>query len=220
MYKVIFSRRDAKACTGICFYFEICHCRSGFTGEPIKDEVLRRILDAAHHGPSVGFSQPWNFILVKDVHTRQKIKESFEEEKIKTAKDLEEPRRSKYLSLKLEGIVESSLNICVTYDSSRFGPFVIGRSGIPETGAYSVCCAIQNLWLAARVEDIGVGWVSILSNDVVRSALDIPDHILPIAYLCVGHVNNFADKPDLENVKWLPRINLDDVTYNEKWGRA
>ena len=136
------------------------------------------------------------------------------------AKDLEEPRRSKYLSLKLEGIVESSLNICVTYDSSRFGPFVIGRSGIPETGAYSVCCAIQNLWLAARVEDIGVGWVSILSNDVVRSALDIPDHILPIAYLCVGHVNNFADKPDLENVKWLPRINLDDVTYNEKWGRA
>ena len=123
-------------------------------------------------------------------------------------------------TLKLEGIVESSLNICVTYDSSRFGPFVIGRSGIPETGAYSVCCAIQNLWLAARVEDIGVGWVSILSNDVVRSALDIPDHILPIAYLCVGHVNNFADKPDLENVKWLPRINLDDVTYNEKWGRA
>ena len=205
LYRVIFSRRDV---------------RSGFTGEPIKDEVLRRILDAAHHGPSVGFSQPWNFILVKDIHTRQKIKESFEQEKIRAAKDLEEPRRSKYLALKLEGIVESSLNICVTYDSSKFGPFVIGRAGIPETGAYSVCCAVQNLWLAARVENIGVGWVSILSNDVVRNALDMPSHILPIAYLCVGHVSSFADKPDLENVGWLPRLNLDDVTYNEKWGRT
>ena len=90
----------------------------------------------------------------------------------------------------------------------------------PETGAYSVCCAVQNLWLAARVENIGVGWVSILSNDVVRNALDMPSHILPIAYLCVGHVSSFADKPDLENVGWLPRLNLDDVTYNEKWGRT
>ena len=201
-YKAIYSRRDV---------------RSNFTSEPIDDQVLTRILKAAHHAPSVGFSQPWNFILVKNIETRKKIKESFEKEKATSSNLVEEPRRSKYLSYKLEGILESAINVCVTYDPTKTGSFVIGRTSIPETGIFSVCCAVQNMWLAARTEGIGVGWVSILSNQALRDALSIPDHVLPVAYLCMGHVSKFEPKPDLETKGWLPRLELDDVIYHEKW---
>jgi 5,6-dimethylbenzimidazole synthase len=201
-YKAIYSRRDV---------------RSRFTSEPIDELVLTRILNAAHHAPSVGFSQPWNFILIKDHETRKKIKDSFQKERITSSKLVTEPRKSKYLSFKLEGILDSFVNVCVTYDPSRFGPFVIGRTSIPETGIYSVCCAVQNLWLAARAEGIGIGWVSILSNDVLKDVLELPEHVIPIAYLCLGHVQEFASKPDLENAGWLPRLKLKDVIYYEKW---
>ena len=202
LYKAIYSRRDV---------------RSHFTSRAIKDDVLSRILNAAHHAPSVGFSQPWNFILIKDITTKKKIKDSFEEEKNRSSKLVEEPKRSKYLSFKLEGILESPINLCVTYDPSKFGPFVIGRSSIPEAGLYSVCCAIQNLWLAARTEGVGLGWVSILSNDILKEVLELPEHVVPIAYLCLGYVDEFAQKPDLETAGWLPRLDLKDVVYFEKW---
>ncbi len=201
-YKAIYSRRDV---------------RSHFTSRSIKDDVLSRILNAAHHAPSVGFSQPWNFILIKDITTKKKIKDSFEEEKNRSSKLVEEPKRTKYLSFKLEGILESPINLCVTYDPSKFGPFVIGRSSIPEAGLYSVCCAIQNLWLAARTEGVGLGWVSILSNDTLKEVLELPEHVVPIAYLCLGYVDEFAQKPDLETAGWLPRLDLKDVVYFEKW---
>ena len=201
-YKAIYSRRDV---------------RSHFTSKPIKDNILSKILHAAHHAPSVGFSQPWNFILIKDVNTKKKIKESFEEEKNRSSQLIEEPKRSKYLSFKLEGILESPVNLCVTYDPTKFGPFVIGRSSIPEAGLYSVCCAIQNLWLSARTEGIGLGWVSILSNEILKEVLDLPEHVIPVAYLCLGHVDEFADKPDLQTAGWLPRLKLKDVVYFEKW---
>lgn len=202
LYKAIYSRRDV---------------RSHFTSRSIKDEILSRILNAAHHAPSVGFSQPWNFILIKDIITKKKIKDSFEEEKNRSSKLVEEPKRSKYISFKLEGILESPINLCVTYDPSKFGPFVIGRSSIPEAGLYSVCCAIQNLWLAARTEGVGLGWVSILSNDTLKEVLELPEHVVPIAYLCLGYVDEFAQKPDLETAGWLPRLDLKDVVYFEKW---
>ncbi|TLX66208.1 MAG: 5,6-dimethylbenzimidazole synthase [Thaumarchaeota archaeon] len=204
-YKAVFSRRDV---------------RSHFTPEPIDDKTLSRILNAAHHAPSVGFSQPWNFILIKDIETRSKVKESFDNERKRSATLIEDPKRSKYLSLRLEGILASAVNVCVTYDPTKFGPFVIGRSSIPETGIYSVCCAIQNLWLAARTEGIGLGWVSILSNDDLKKILEIPEHIVPIAYLCLGHVSKFAEKPDLETAGWLPRLDLKDVVFYEKWNNA
>jgi 5,6-dimethylbenzimidazole synthase len=203
VYKAIYTRRDV---------------RSHFIDKEIPEDVLLRILDAAHHAPSVGFSQPWNFIIIRDKDTRLKVKALFEQELMRSAEMLEEPRRSKYLSLKLEGIMESNVNICVTYDHSRFGPFVIGRSSIPETGIYSVCCAIQNLWLAARAEGIGVGWVSILDNNGLKKILGIPDSIIPIAYLCLGYVTHFESKPDLERVGWLPRIPLSSIIYYERWG--
>ena len=203
VYKAIHSRRDVRA---------------QFKQESIPDDVLMRILDAAHHAPSVGFSQPWNFILIKDLETRRKVKESFNEERERSSKLIEDPKRSAYLALKLEGILDAPINLCITYDPTRFGPFVIGRTIISETGVYSVCCAIQNLWLAARAEGIGVGWVSILSNNDLREILQIPDHIEPIAYLTMGYVSHFEEKPDLERTGWLPRLLLNDVVYFEKWG--
>ncbi|MBI3842928.1 MAG: 5,6-dimethylbenzimidazole synthase [Thaumarchaeota archaeon] len=203
-YKAIFSRRDVRA---------------HFTAEPIDDRTLSKILNAAHHAPSVGFSQPWNFILIKDIEARKKIKSSFDAERKRSSELVEDPKRTKYLSFKLEGILDSAVNICVTYDPSKFGPFVIGKSSIPETGIYSVCCAIQNLWLAARAEGIGMGWVSILSNDDLKKVLEIPEHVIPVAYLCLGYVSEFAQKPDLETSGWLSRLDLKDVVFYEKWNK-
>lgn len=203
-YRVIFSRRDV---------------RKNFISKPIPDEILFRILNAAHHAPSVGYSQPWNFILVRSKNLRLKIKESFIKERNRSIdllnNDLE--RKQKYKNLKLEGILESYINICVTYDNSRFGPFVIGRMTIDQAGIYSVCCAIQNLWLAARVEGVGLGWVSILDNNDLSEILNLPNTIKPIAYLCLGYVNKFNDMPDLEESKWLKRIDLKNVISFETW---
>lgn len=204
LYKAVFSRRDI---------------RSHFVDKKIPDEALAKILNAAHHAPSVGYSQPWDFILIKNQDTKLKVKNSFVQEREKSISlldnDLE--RQDKYVKLKLEGILESDINICVTYDPKRFGPFVLGRTSIPETGEYSVCCAIQNLWLAARAEGLGVGWVSILAIDDLRYILGIPKHVKPIAYLCLGYVNKFEDKPDLERVGWLKRTILSKVIHYEDW---
>ncbi|AFU59400.1 putative cob(II)yrinic acid a,c-diamide reductase [Candidatus Nitrososphaera gargensis Ga9.2] len=205
LYKAIFSRRDV---------------RSHFVDREIPDDVLLRILNAAHHAPSVGFSQPWNFILIKDRAIRQKVKESFLRERSRSISMLDgnKQRQKQYVSLKLEGILESAINICVTYDPTRFGPFVLGRTSIEETGVYSVACAIQNLWLAARAEGVGVGWVSILANEDLEKILAIPPHVKPIAYLCLGYVSEFAEKPDLERAGWLPRMDLASVVCYEQWG--
>ena len=206
LYKAIFSRRDV---------------RSNFIKKNIPYNTLARILNAAHHAPSVGFSQPWNFILIKSLKIRELVKESFIIERKKSISMVQNTeKKRKYTKLKLEGILESSLNICVTYDPTRFGPFVLGRTSIPETGVYSVCCAIQNLWLAARSEGIGVGWVSIISNKELKKILDIPEHVTPVAYLCLGYVTKFPEKPDLEKKGWLKRMSLGDVINYEKWNNS
>jgi 5,6-dimethylbenzimidazole synthase len=204
LYKAVFSRRDV---------------RSHFIDKKIPDDILVKLLNAAHHAPSVGFSQPWDFILIKNKATKQYVKESFirEREKSISLLDNDSEKQDKYIKLKLEGILESDINICVTYDPEKFGPFILGRTSIPETGEYSVCCAIQNLWLAARAEGIGVGWVSILSVDDLRQILDIPNHVKPIAYLCLGYVNKFEVRPDLETSGWLKRAVLSEVIHFENW---
>ena len=206
-YKILFSRRDV---------------RSHFIKKDIPLTTILRIINAAHHAPSVGYSQPWNFIMIKDEYARKKIKGSFLKEHEKAIKllDNDKIKQTKYKSLKLEGILESNINICVTYDYTRFAPFIIGKTTIPETGIYSVCCAIQNLWLAARAEEIGMGWVSIISNKELKKILKIPKHIKPIAYLCLGYVSEFAIQPDLEKSKWLKRMDLDELIYVEKWGKS
>ncbi len=207
LYKAVFSRRDV---------------RSHFIDKKIQDDVLVKILNAAHHAPSVGYSQPWDFILIKNKVTRLEVKNSFIVERKKSISLLDNDldRQDKYIKLRLEGILESDINICVTYDPQRFGPFILGRTSIPETGEYSVCCAIQNLWLAARAEGIGVGWVSILSIEDLRKILEIPNHVKPIAYLCLGYVNKFEDKPDLERVGWLRRTILSKVIHFEDWNNT
>ena len=204
-YKILFSRRDV---------------RSHFIKKDIPLATILRIINAAHHAPSVGYSQPWNFILIKEEKTRLKIKNSFLREHQKAIRLLENNKikQNKYKSLKLEGILESNLNLCVTYDYTRFAPFKIGKTSIPETGIYSVCCAIQNLWLAARAEEIGMGWVSIISNRELKKILDIPKYIKPIAYLCLGYVSEFSQTPDLEKSKWIKRLALNEIIYLEKWG--
>ncbi len=202
VYKTIFSRRDV---------------RGQFKPDPIPEDVLRRVLQAAHHAPSVGYSQPWDFVVVKSPEVKQRIKDGFNAAHAEAELMFEEGKQGTYRSLKLEGIMESPVGVCITCDSTRNGPVVIGRTAVPEMDQYSSVCAVQNFWLAARAENLGVGWVSIIHNDVLKKALNIPDHIIPIAYLCLGYVSFFHEKPELEKAGWLPRENLDDLIHYDQW---
>jgi 5,6-dimethylbenzimidazole synthase len=202
VYKAIMLRRDI---------------RRQFEPEPIPRDVLVRILSAAHHAGSVGFMQPWDFILIEDRATRQKVLDGFIRERDRSAEFYEGQRKELYLSLKLEGILESALNLCVTCDRTRGGPHVLGRSTILETDLYSTCCAIQNLWLAARAEGIGVGWVSIVDPKELSSVLGLPDQIIPVAYLCMGYVREFPDSPDLQRAGWRQRVPLSELVHLNRW---
>ncbi|GAM66717.1 cobalamin biosynthesis protein BluB [Vibrio sp. JCM 19236] len=204
LYKVIHSRRDV---------------RNDFTQQPIPEDVLQRILLAAHHAPSVGFMQPWDFILVTEEETKAEIKKGYEAARLESAEQFSKDKQGQYKSFKLEGIMEAPLGICVTCDKERNGPIVIGRTIKPEMDVYSTVCAIQNMWLAARAENIGLGWVSIIHDDVLRSALNIPEELEIIGYLCLGYVTKFKDKPELEDFGWLPRENLDQLIHKEKWSK-
>lgn len=204
VYKAILARRD---------------CRS-FLADPLPADLVKRLLVAAHHAPSVGFMQPWNFILIRSLEVRARIKQAFDRADEKAVELFPAERRSLYQSLKLEGILESPLNICVTCDRTRNGPVVLGTTAQADMDLYSTVCAVQNLWLAARAEGVGVGWVSIIDSDDLRSILGIPDHVVPVAYLCVGRVPEFAPIPDLERLGWLDRIDLERLIFNERWGAA
>jgi 5,6-dimethylbenzimidazole synthase len=201
VYKAIFARRDVRR----------------FLSSPLPCEVIERILLAAHHAPSVGFMQPWNFILIRDAQRKKQIKEAFLLARSQEEDGFRDEKKKLYLSLKLEGIEEAPLNICVTCDSTRHGPAVLGRSLIPETDIYSTCCAIQNLWLAARAEGLGVGWVSILSQERLKEILRIPSYVTVIGYLCMGYPERFERKPELETVGWLDRLPLRDLIFRETW---
>lgn len=201
LYETIARRRDMRS----------------FLPDPIPSETLARILLAAHQAGSVGLSQPWNFLVVENREVRQQIRAHVEAERLRAAEMFEQERREKYLSFKLEGILDAPINLCVTCDQERFGPTIIGRNTIPETSVYSTCCAVQNLWLAARAEGIGVGWVSIMQPTVLRTILGIPDRIVPVAYLCVGFVESFPERPMLETRGWLPRLPLQEVVFHDRW---
>jgi 5,6-dimethylbenzimidazole synthase len=202
VYKCIFNRRDV---------------RGQFLPDPIPDQVLARILNAAHRAPSVGFMQPWDFIVVRDPAIKQNVRDSFQAANLEAAGMFEDEKQKTYRRLKLEGIVEAPIGICITCDRSRTGPVVLGRTHQADMDLYSAVCAAQNLWLAARVENIGVGWVSIIRPDDLRAALGIPPSIQPIAYLCVGYVTHFLAKPELETAGWLPRMPLSEVVWIDRW---
>ena len=201
VYRAIYQRRDIR----------------NFRSTPIPDATLARIIRAAHHGPSVGFMQPWDFILVRDMERRQRVKDLFDREREAAACFFDEPRRSAYLSLKLEGIQESPVNVCITCDPTR-ADVVLGRNSMPETDVYSTCCAVQNLWLAARSEGVGVGWVSILKLPQLRGILGIPPHIIPVAYLCLGYPVEFPPEPGLQTAGWRNRLPIEQLVHFDGWG--
>lgn len=204
VYASIFGRRDVRA----------------FLSDPVPEEVLVRILKAAHHAPSVGFMQPWDFVLIRDRDIRKRVRELSDKERRAAAVFFEEPRRDRYLSMKLEGILDAPLNLCVTCEPTRGGPQVLGRNSIPETDVYSTCLAVQNLWLAARAEGVGVGWVSILRNAELREILGMPPHVIPVAYLCLGYPREgFPDEPLLQSAGWRDRLPLASLVHYERWDR-
>lgn len=204
IYHAIFSRRDV---------------RGQYLPTPVSDAVLSRILMAAHHAPSVGFMQPWNFVVVRAPETKRRIHAAFAKAHAEAAEMFDADKRAVYRTLKLEGILESPVGICITCDRNRAGPVVVGRTHMKTMDLYSSVCAVQNLWLAARAEGLGVGWVSIFHQAELQQALGIPKGITPIAYLCVGHVSHFHDKPELETAGWLPRLPMQELVYFDQWGQ-
>jgi 5,6-dimethylbenzimidazole synthase/cob(I)alamin adenosyltransferase len=188
-----------------------------FRPDPVAPDVLARILWAAHHAGSVGYSQPWSFLVVDDRAVRQRIRDHVDAERVRAADDFG-ARKDEYLRLKLEGILDAAVNVAVVCDRQRHGPAVIGRATMRDADLYSTCGAIQNLWLAARAEGLGVGWVSILEPAFLAEVLHLPAHVVPVAYLCIGAPNDgFADRPELESAGWLPRLPLVEVVRGDRW---
>ena len=203
VYRAIFARRD---------------CRR-FRPDPLPDDLIARLLAAAHHAPSVGFMQPWNFVLIRAPEVRRRVQAAFARANADASAQFAGARGAAYRALKLEGIVESALNLCVTCDRSRHGPVVLGRTAQPEMDLYSTVCAVQNLWLAARAEGVGVGWVSILDPADLRAILQLPAPVVPVAYLCLGRVAEFPPEPELQRAGWLARIDLDPLVFEDLWGQ-
>ncbi|MFD4818275.1 5,6-dimethylbenzimidazole synthase [Peribacillus butanolivorans] len=202
VYKAIYNRRDIRS----------------FLPDPISKEILQRILDAAHHAPSVGFMQPWSFIVVSSQEIKNRLAWAADKERRALAIHYEGGKENKFLSLKVEGLKEAPYTICVTCDPTRGGSHVLGRNSIPETDILSTACAIQNMWLAACAEGLAMGWVSFYKKNDIRDILDIPPHVEPIALMSVGYTDQYPDKPILELANWEKRRSKDDLIFEDKWG--
>ncbi|MCO6009461.1 5,6-dimethylbenzimidazole synthase [Actinoallomurus purpureus] len=202
IYDVIHRRRDVRA---------------EFTGAPIPEDVLHRVLAAAHAAPSVGLSQPWDFIVVSDPAVRRAFHDHVQSERAVFAAILTAAAADRFTQIKIDGVLESSLSIVVTYDPERGSPAVLGRHAIADAGLYSVCLAIQNLWLAATAERLGVGWVSFYREQHLRRLLDIPAGIRPVAWLCLGPVTHLEATPDLERHGWRHRRTLSAAIHHDRW---
>lgn len=179
----------------------------------VSEAVLTRILRAAHAAPSVGLSQPWGFVLVRSRSVRERIRESFLRCREREAARFSPDRRAAYLAHQLEGILEAPLNVCVAVDLRPRSEPILGTTVQPESLRASTCCAIQNLWLAARAEGIGVGWVSIVEPEVLRAELALPPGVEPVAYLCVGHPRAFRQRPMLEETQWAEAKPLESAVH-------
>ncbi|MFG2049457.1 5,6-dimethylbenzimidazole synthase [Micromonospora sp. NPDC048935] len=202
LYETIHRRRDV---------------RGQFTGAPIPHETLNRILTAAHAAPSVGLSQPWDFILVRDPELRQEFHRHVQRERDTFAATLDGAAAERFTQIKIDGVRESTLSVVVTYDPQRGGPAVLGRHAIADAGLYSVCLAIQNLWLAATAEQLGVGWVSFYREPFLRDLLGIPAAVRPVAWLCLGPVTHLEQTPDLERHGWRQRRPVSSVIHHNRW---
>ncbi|MCB1615473.1 MAG: 5,6-dimethylbenzimidazole synthase [Pseudomonadales bacterium] len=199
VYRAIYQRRDMRH----------------FLPDPISEELLERLLAAAHMAPSVGLMQPWRFIRITDKHLRKRIHALVEQERQRTADALNE-RRDAFMKLKVEGLLDCAEVLVVSLMNHR-EEHIFGRRTLPEMDLASVSCAIQNIWLAARAEGIGVGWVSLFSPDELALLLDMPKGSKPVAILCIGHVDQFYDEPMLEQEKWAYRGKLSDFIMENGW---
>lgn len=202
VYRVIAERRDV---------------RRGFLTQALPDEVLQRLLVAAHQAPSVGFMQPTRYVIIRDSAVRHAMHEAFTEANKTALETYLGERRERYAALKLEGLLEAPQHLCILSDTHSNRGHNLGRHTAPETALFSTVCAVQNLWLAARAEGIGVGWVSILNPQSVSKILCVPAHITPVAYLCLGYVDQFATQPDLERFGWESRISLEGLVFQDRY---
>jgi 5,6-dimethylbenzimidazole synthase len=204
IYKVIAERRDMRH----------------FLPTPIPQELLNKLLTAAHHAPSVGLMQPWRFIRISDASVREKIHAQVDEERAKTAKAIGEfettARMADFMRLKVEGILDCGELLVATLCDKR-EKHIFGRRTLPEMDLASVSCAIQNLWLAARAEGIGMGWVSLFDPIKLATLLNIPNGAKPIAILCLGHVNTFYKEPMLVEEGWTKEKPLSDMLMENVW---
>lgn len=201
VYKAIYNRRDIRS----------------FLSTPIPDETITKILDAAHHAPSVGFMQPWNFIIVSSDSVKEKLAWAADKERRALAIHYDGEKETNFLSLKIEGLKEAPITICVTCDPTRGGSHVLGRNSIPETDMLSTACAIQNMWIAAYAEGLAMGWVSFYKKNDIRDILHIPPHIDPIALISIGYTDNYPEKPILELANWEKRRSLEKLIFKNKW---
>jgi 5,6-dimethylbenzimidazole synthase len=202
VYDTIFARRDV---------------RGEFTGEPADPVVLHRLLSAAHAAPSVGLSQPWDFILVDDLDLRRAFWTHVDDERRVFSAGLPADRAALFARIRIEGILQASTSVVVTLDPDRGAPDVLGRHAIADTSLYSVCLAIENLWLAATAEGWGVGWVSFYREHFLHELLGLPPRVRPIAWLCIGPVTHLHAVPDLERHGWRRRVPLEAVVHHDRW---
>ncbi len=203
-YRLVAARRDV---------------RNGFRPDPVSDDVLTRVLAAAHQAPSVGLSQPWDFMVLRDRATRARVHALARTQQDLFAASLPRSRALAFSRLKVEAILEAPVNIVVTCDPTRGGRHVLGRHAQPQVAVYSSVCAVQNLWLAARAEGLGVGWVSFFDERDLAAALGLPAHLEVVAYLCVGHVDAFPPAPELALSGWARQRPLAGAVHNGTWGR-
>ncbi|MCG8969862.1 nicotinate-nucleotide--dimethylbenzimidazole phosphoribosyltransferase [Streptomyces sp. CL12-4] len=193
--------------------------RNGFRSDPIPHEVLLRVLEAAHTAPSVGHSQPWDFVVIRSADTRRAMHELAMRQRDAYAKSLPKGRAKQFKELKIEAILDTPVNIVVTADPTRGGRHTLGRHTQPQMAPYSSALAVENLWLAARAEGLGVGWVSFFDEREMVRALGLPEHLEVVAYLCVGYVDEFPDEPELMQAGWSKRRPLSWVVHEETYGR-
>ncbi|MFI0987368.1 nicotinate-nucleotide--dimethylbenzimidazole phosphoribosyltransferase [Streptomyces exfoliatus] len=193
--------------------------RNGFRSDPIPHEVLLRVLEAAHTAPSVGHSQPWDFVVIRSAETRQTMHELAQRQREAYAKSLPKARAKQFKELKIEAILDTPVNIVVTADPTRGGRHTLGRYTQPQMAPYSSALAVENLWLAARAEGLGVGWVSFFDEREMVRTLGLPEHLEVVAYLCVGYVDEFPEEPELMQAGWSKRRPLSWVVHEETYGR-
>lgn len=186
-----------------------------FIADPIDQDILQRLFEAAWQAPSVGLMQPWRMIRITATGIRNAIHQIVENERVLTAKALGE-RESEFLQLKVEGIKDCAEVLVISLMDKRES-HIFGRRTLPEMDLASVSCAIQNMWLAARAEGLGMGWVSLFDPQKLADLLDIPEGACPVAILCLGHVDAFYQQPMLEQENWRQRQPLDELIFENRW---